>query len=126
MAQRDALIKELEQGIERLKRKNMTAHLNPKKKRTRKPVTPRSKVRAALRMLWLTSRERAQAMKDAKYTCACCGVKQSRASGREIYVEAHHQDGIGNWEELIDMFYTELLCEPDKITILCKKCHEEI
>lgn len=91
----------------------------------KKPVTPRSKVRQALRLLWLRSRERAKAMQDAKYTCACCGVKQSRAKGKEVFVEAHHKDGIGNWESIIDAVYEQLLCSPDQITILCKKCHDD-
>jgi predicted HNH restriction endonuclease len=87
--------------------------------------TPNSKIKAALRTLWLRSRERAQAMKREKYTCQKCGGKQSRAKGKETYVEAHHTEGICNWQEIYEVIRKNLLCDPKFIEILCKKCHEE-
>lgn len=89
----------------------------------KKPVTPRSQIRAALRRLFLRSRERAEALRLDKYTCRGCGAKQSRAVGREVYVEVHHQDGIGNWNKIIDLIQAELLCHPDNLITLCKSCH---
>jgi len=89
------------------------------------PTTPRSKVRAAIRQTFLRSRERAAAMKAAGYTCACCGVKQSKAKGREVAVEVHHRDGIGNWEKVIDLIFEEILCRPDRLEVLCKECHSK-
>ena len=86
-------------------------------------TTPRSRVRAALRQLWLRSRERAAALKLAGYKCAECGVKQSRAKGKEVYVEVHHTKGI-NWDGLIDLIFKRLLQEPKKYTVLCKDCHK--
>jgi hypothetical protein len=87
--------------------------------------TPRSKVRSAIRQLFLRSRERAAAMKREKYTCEKCGVKQSKAKGKEVAVECHHLQGIGNWEKVIDLVFEEILCHPDKLQILCKACHKE-
>ena len=95
------------------------------KKRTRKPITPRSKIRAALRRLWLRSRERAFALKLAGYKCQKCGVKQSKAKGREQKIEVHHQEGIGNWESIIDEIYIELLIQPTCLKVLCPECHKK-
>jgi len=89
----------------------------------KKPTTPRSKVRAALRHLYLHSRERAAALKRDKYTCVDCGKKQSKAKGKEFKVEVHHKKGITNWEKVIDLIYKEILCEPKKLEVLCKRCH---
>ena len=99
--------------------------LSVAKKNPRK--TPRSQVRAALRRLFLRSRERSFAIKRDLYTCQCCGVKQSRAKDKEVYVEIHHKDGIGNWNAVIDAVYEHLLCDPDEgLTTLCKSCHEDV
>jgi 5-methylcytosine-specific restriction endonuclease McrA len=94
-------------------------------KSRRKPSTPRSQVRAALRRLWLRSRERAAALKRDKYTCQDCGVKQSRKKGKEVYVEVHHCEGILNWERLLEHVYRHLLCDPKLLETLCKRCHEK-
>ena len=88
--------------------------------------TPRSRVRQALRKLWLQSRERATALKRDNYTCSCCNRKQSKAKGKEFSVEVHHLDGVTNWEELIDAVYKCLLTSPDKLETICKSCHGEI
>jgi 5-methylcytosine-specific restriction endonuclease McrA len=88
------------------------------------PNTPRSKVRSAIRQLFLRSRERATAIKRDKYTCVACGKKQSKAKGKEQKVEVHHIHGIGNWEQVIDLIFTEILCNPEKLQTLCPDCHE--
>ena len=88
------------------------------------PTTPRSKVRSALRQLWLRSREHSKALKDANYTCQCCGVKKSVAKGREVKVEVHHREGIENWEKVIDSVFEDILCDPKDLEVLCEKCHE--
>ena len=88
--------------------------------------TPRSKVRAALRQLWLRSRERASALKAAGYACEQCGRKQSKAAGREQKVEVHHLEEILDWDLLIDYVYRHLLCEPGKLEVLCVECHRKI
>lgn len=85
--------------------------------------TPRSKVRNALRMLFLRSRERGFAIKRDKYSCQKCGVKQSKARGREVSVEVHHLSGICNWDQIIDLIYEQLLCPPEGMETLCKECH---
>ncbi|MBI9081909.1 MAG: HNH endonuclease [Pseudodesulfovibrio sp.] len=91
----------------------------------RKPETPRSKIKAALRMLFLRSRERAAALKAAGYCCERCGVKQSTAKGREVKVEVHHKDGVLNWDEIYLAVYDHMLCDPGKMEVLCKECHKK-
>ena len=87
------------------------------------PTTPRSKVRQALRQVWLRSRERAAALKREKYTCQKCGKKQSKAKGKELKVEVHHVHGVLNWDKLLDAVYEQLLCDPKFLEILCVECH---
>ena len=91
----------------------------------RLPTTPRGRVRSALRRLYLASRERATALKRTGYTCEACGVKQSKAKGKEQKVEVHHKAGVGNWEKVIDQVYEELLCDPDELEVLCPECHKK-
>ncbi len=88
------------------------------------PNTPRSKVRAALRALWLRSRERAAAIKREGGCCELCGAKQSTAKGREIKLEIHHNNGI-EWEAMVDHVYRHLLCDPKHLTVYCKDCHSK-
>lgn len=85
--------------------------------------TPRSQIRSALRRLFLRSRERSFAIKRDNYTCQKCGKKQSRAKGKEVYVECHHIVD-SNWEELISAVRKFLLCSPDGLVTLCKECHK--
>ena len=91
----------------------------------RLPYTPNGKIKAALRMLSMRSRERAAAMKAQNYTCQGCGAKQSRAKGKEVYVEAHHKQGILNWDELYKAIRKYLLVAPEHWEILCHPCHEK-
>ncbi len=88
----------------------------------RKPSTPRSQVRSALRQLWLRSRERQAALKRDGYTCQDCGVKQSKAKGREVKIEVDHLNGI-EWEKMIDYVYRHLLVSPNHLETVCKGCH---
>lgn len=89
------------------------------------PYTPNSRIRWALRRMFLRSRERSAAIKRDKYTCQKCGLKQSRAKGREAYVEVHHLEGVLNWDKLFEAIRQYLLCPPEKLQTLCEKCHEE-
>lgn len=89
------------------------------------PYTPNSRIRSALRQLFLRSRERAAALKRDKYTCAC-GKKQSRAKGKEVYVEVHHKEGILNWGDVFVFIREALLCPPDKLETLCEDCHKKL
>ena len=90
----------------------------------RLPNTPNSRIKSALRQLFLRSRERAKAMKEAGYTCAKCGAKQSRAKGREVYVECHHRSGIDNWAKMYDAVRKYLL-NGDDMQVLCKDCNKQ-
>lgn len=88
-------------------------------------VTSDARIRAALRQLWLRSRERAAALKRDEYSCTTCGVKQSKAKGREQKVEVHHKEGVLNWKELIKQIRLYLLCETDKLETQCPECHKQ-
>lgn len=90
------------------------------------PGTPRSRVRSAIRQLWLRSRERAQALKDQGYCCQSCGVKQSKEKGHEQAIEVHHKQGIGNWDHVIDAIFKEILCQPHMLEVLCTDCHKQV
>jgi len=88
------------------------------------PSTPRSRVRAVLRQLWLRSRERNAAIKREGGCCEGCGGKQSTAKGKEFKVEVHHLNGI-EWEQMIDYVYRHLLCDPKHLQVMCPECHEK-
>ena len=87
--------------------------------------TPKSRIRASLRQLWLRSRERANALKRDGYTCQKCGRKQSKAKGKEFKVEVHHKVGIANWDKIIESVYKYLLCDVEHLETLCKTCHKD-
>lgn len=89
------------------------------------PTTPKSRVRSALRQVWLRSRERAARLKQSKNTCESCGRKASQAKGKELAVYVHHVDGIGNWDEVLNAVYEQILVTPEKLRCLCKECHEK-
>ena len=89
------------------------------------PKTPRSRVKSALRQLWLRSRERASALKREKYTCQRCGKKQGRVKGKEVKVEVHHANGL-DWDALVEEIYCGLLPNPDQLEVLCRECHKEL
>ena len=89
----------------------------------RKPNTPRSQVRSALRQLWLRSRERQAALKRDHYACQDCGAKQSKAKGRVVKVEVDHLEGI-EWNRILDYIYRHLLVSPKKLETVCVLCHK--
>jgi 5-methylcytosine-specific restriction endonuclease McrA len=89
-------------------------------------TTPRSRVKNALRQLFLRSRERAACLRRDEYTCQICHKKQSKAKGKEFDVQVHHVTGIGNWEKVINIVFEELLCAPDGMQTLCPECHEKV
>ncbi len=91
------------------------------KKRKKKPDTPRSRVRSALRLLWLRSRERAEAIRIAERCCVDCGVKQSVAKGKEVRLEVHHEPPI-DWDGIIDLIFERILKAPQ--VPLCLDCHK--
>lgn len=86
--------------------------------------TPRSKVKAAIRQLWLRSRERAKACKLQNYTCQKCGKKQSKAIGKEVKIEVHHKYGI-DWDGVVDLIIDRVLQHPVNLEVLCVDCHKK-
>lgn len=87
--------------------------------------TPKGRIRAALRLLWLRSRERSECLKRDGYACVKCGIKQSKAKDNIVKVEVHHKVGVGNWNKIIELIQEELLCNPKYLETLCKDCHKE-
>ena len=85
--------------------------------------TPKSRVRSSLRQLFLRSRERASALKRDGYCCCNCGVKQSKRRGEEVKIEVHHLDENMSWDRIIEYIFRHILCHPDQLETLCKKCH---
>lgn len=85
-----------------------------------KPITPKSQITSALRMLWLRSRERGFALKRDQYSCQECGAK-----GKGVKLHVHHLNGI-RWDYIIEYIYRHLLVDPKELETLCKKCHTEI
>jgi len=88
------------------------------------PHTTNSNIKAALRRLSLQSRERAARLKQDNYTCQVCGIKQSKAKGKEVYVEVHHRKGVLNWDAIYKVIRKYLLCSPEHLITLCKPCHD--
>lgn len=88
------------------------------------PYTPNSRIRQALRVLWMRSRERAAALRATGYKCCHCGAKQSTAKGRECSLDVHHLDGI-DWNGLFDDIRRRLLQPPERLAPVCKACHEK-
>jgi 5-methylcytosine-specific restriction endonuclease McrA len=85
------------------------------RKRTRKPVTPPSRIRSVLRQrIWMWSRERSEALKRDGRKCRACGSKEQ--------LEVHHLDNSGI-DQIIDLIYKTLLCSPDRLVTLCRACH---
>jgi len=89
------------------------------------PTTPRSRVRSAIRQVFLRSRERAKCIKDHHNTCERCGRKGSVAKGRELKIQVHHKAGVCNWERVIDEVFKEVLCAPEQMEVLCVECHQK-
>jgi len=86
------------------------------------PYTPNSKIRQALRILWMRSRERSTALKNTGYCCSVCGIKQSVAKGREVKLAVHHCRSI-DWDGLFDEIRRRLLHDPKDLAPVCKGCH---
>lgn len=84
--------------------------------------TTDGQIRSALRMLWLRSRERQQAIKDHDATCTDCGRKRSTAKGKVVKIEVHHKDGI-EWQPMFDAIRKNLL--DGDLGVLCKECHKK-
>lgn len=79
-----------------------------------------------LRQIFLRSVERAIAIKRDHYTCVDCNKKQSKKKGFECKVQVHHKEMIDeHWQEIIDLIYKYVLCDPDKLETLCVDCHNK-
>lgn len=85
-------------------------------------TTPRSKIKNAIRQVFLRSRERAAALKSTGYKCSRCGIKASSAKGRVVKLQVHHIGGI-DWDGVIDLIIDRVLAVP--MEPLCVACHED-
>jgi len=90
----------------------------------RRPYTPKSRIRAVARQLFLRSREAQQCKKKYNNTCCICGAKQSTAKGKEVKTNVHHVNGIDNWDE-IDTAMRKHLLNVDEMIVLCESCHKK-
>jgi 5-methylcytosine-specific restriction endonuclease McrA len=89
--------------------------------------TPKYKVYGQLRQIFLRSKERAYAIKRDGYTCQICHRKQCKARGKEVQLNVHHLNPIGEtWKELQEIMFDKVLCRPEQLQTLCKECHREI
>jgi predicted HNH restriction endonuclease len=86
----------------------------------RLPTTPRSRIKNAIRQVFLRSRERAAALKATGHRCAKCGIKSSEAAGRVVKLQVHHVGGI-DWDGVIDLVIARVLAVP--LVALCVGCH---
>ena len=96
----------------------------------RRPYTPNSQIRNALRALWMRSRERLQALQATGYRCAYCGRKLSKAKNRDHAqtvdrLDVHHLDGV-DWDGLCGLIRERLLQTPDRLAPACRECHGKV
>ena len=87
--------------------------------------TTRSRIKGELRRLFVKSTERNEAIKRDCYTCQDCKRKQSKKKGQELSVQVHHLEPI-EWEELISLIQSVLLCDSSMLRTLCVDCHDKI
>lgn len=92
-----------------------------KKHTRRKPNTPRSRIRNALRQVFLRSRERYAAIVREGHCCQRCHRRESSAKGRELKIQVHHNPPI-DWDGIIDLIADRLLNVP--MEVLCEECHD--
>ena len=92
----------------------------------RLPYTPTSHIRHALRLLWMRSRERVEALRNTDYHCSVCWKKQSKANGKECKLDVHHVAHKPDWSRLIAVVREELLQTPEALAPLCGECHAKI
>jgi hypothetical protein len=85
----------------------------------------KAQIKNSLHRMWLRSPERAFRMKEEHYTCEECKIKQSVAKGKEVKINVHHNNGV-EWDKIVAYIRKELLVHPDKLTVLCKACHQKL
>ena len=85
--------------------------------------TSKTQIVRQLRQLWLRSKERSTALKEAGYCCQSCGKKKSIKKGQEQKIEVHHIEGISNWDHVVKIIQEEILCDPSLLKVLCPECH---
>ena len=37
----------------------------------------------------------------------------------------HHKKGITNWQKIIDLIREDMLCDIDRLEVLCVECHKK-
>ena len=84
----------------------------------KKPITPKSKIIAALRRyIWLYSRERSERLKIDKRKCWNCGTSKN--------LHVHHIDPC-DFDKIIKIIRKQLLVSPKKLATYCKDCHKQV
>lgn len=93
-----------------------------KKKRKKKPITPRSWIKGKLQQIFMRAREHGEALRLTGYCCDECGIKKSVAKGRVVKLEVHHKKEA-NMNKIIDLIQEELLVQ-ENLQPLCVPCHD--
>lgn len=91
------------------------------KPRTVENVTPDRIIISLLRQLFLRSRERSIAVRNAHHRCEKCGV-----SDKDFRFQCHHKIKEINWDKIISVIREELLCSPEEMMYICTNCHNLI
>ena len=107
----------------RVSKQGVGLKIKRERKKDMPETTPLSIITHALRLLWLRSRERAAAVKREGNCCESCHRKGSKAKGREVAIEVHHRRDDIDWKGIAGYLRRNLLCEPDKLVVLCSACH---
>ena len=94
----------------------------PAKKK--KPPALKSRIRSALRRVWLYSPEYRDAKRYYNNTCAECGRKGTAAKGREVKTQLHHIGGMPELPGLIDEIIRVMYPPVEGYEVLCKECHK--
>lgn len=85
----------------------------------------RPKLISALRMIWLRSQERGDAIRSTDRRCVSCGVRESKAKGKEAKITVHHVKRP-DWERIVRVIKEELFSDIQWLWPICPDCHDDL
>lgn len=99
-------------------------------KKPKRKVARHTRIRAALRLIWLYSEERREALKRAKgtgkgfYRCAWCGVYSKKVSvNHKVPCGSTPGSKNAGLEDTWDAFIGRMFCPARDLEVLCEPCH---
>ncbi len=111
--------------------KNSTTRLRIAKTKVatkkRKIVPIGTKVRSALRKLWMWSPERRAALSAARISRGIYRCDGCRVAVTSQFIAVDHTVAcvpLSGWDSW-DGFITRLFCDPSGLQVLCQRCHEQ-